>query len=124
MADATATATATTTATVATVVPLPYTDNRPLYSLNSLVVARSPLLEGKRMNLLRQAADALAYVHREGYIHRDICPRNFVCDKTCDSLKLIDFGLTVPARPPFTQPGNRTGQVVRFQLATGFTTNE
>ena len=48
-------------------------------------------------------------MHRAGYIHRDICPRNFVVDKNCESLKLIDFGLTVPATPPFMQPGNRTG---------------
>ena len=60
-------------------------------------------------SLLRQAAEALAAVHRAGYIHRDICPRNFVVDKDCESLKLIDFGLTVPATPPFMQPGNRTG---------------
>jgi eukaryotic-like serine/threonine-protein kinase len=77
--------------------------------LNSLIVARSHLLEGRRMKLLRQAAEAIAAVHKAGYIHRDICPRNFVVDKSCDSLKLIDFGLTVPATAPFMQPGNRTG---------------
>ncbi len=77
--------------------------------LNSLIVGRSAQLEGRRMTLLRQAAEALAAVHRAGYIHRDICPRNFVVDKTCESLKLIDFGLTVPATPQFMQPGNRTG---------------
>jgi serine/threonine protein kinase len=77
--------------------------------LNSLIVGRSEKLVGKRLNLLRQAAEALAAVHRAGYIHRDICPRNFVADKDCNSLKLIDFGLTVPNQPPFTLPGNRTG---------------
>jgi serine/threonine-protein kinase len=77
--------------------------------LNSLIVGRSEALLGKRLNLLRQAAEALGAVHRAGYIHRDICPRNFVADKNCDSLKLIDFGLTVPNVPPFTLPGNRTG---------------
>ncbi len=77
--------------------------------LNSLVVSRSSKLDGRRMKLLRQAAEGLAAVHRAGYIHRDICPRNFVVDKNCESLKLIDFGLTVPAVPPFTNPGNRTG---------------
>lgn len=77
--------------------------------LNSLVIGRSPKLDGRRMKLLRQAADALAAVHRAGYIHRDVCPRNFVVDKNCESLKLIDFGLTLPAVPPFTHPGNRTG---------------
>jgi serine/threonine protein kinase len=77
--------------------------------LNSLVVGRSEQLKGRRMKLMRQAAEAVAAVHRAGYIHRDICPRNFVVDKECQSLKLIDFGLTVPATPPFMQPGNRTG---------------
>lgn len=77
--------------------------------LNSLIVGRSEALEGRRIGLLRQAAEALGAVHRAGYIHRDICPRNFVADKDCQSLKLIDFGLTVPNVPPFTLPGNRTG---------------
>lgn len=77
--------------------------------LNSLIVGRNEALNGRRMQLLRQAAEALAAVHRAGYIHRDICPRNFVADKDCTSLKLIDFGLTVPNVPPFTLPGNRTG---------------
>jgi serine/threonine-protein kinase len=77
--------------------------------LNSLIVGRSEKLNGQRVELLRQAAEALAAVHRAGYIHRDICPRNFVADKDCTSLKLIDFGLTVPNVPPFTLPGNRTG---------------
>lgn len=77
--------------------------------LNSLIVGRSENLEGRRVDLLRQAAEALGAVHRAGYIHRDICPRNFVAEKDCTSLKLIDFGLTVPNVPPFTLPGNRTG---------------
>jgi serine/threonine-protein kinase len=77
--------------------------------LNSLIVGRSQHLEGRRLTLLRQAGQALSAVHQAGYIHRDICPRNFVVDKTCSSMKLIDFGLTVPATAPFMQPGNRTG---------------
>ena len=77
--------------------------------LNSLIVGRSEKLRGRRVELLRQAAEAVAAVHRAGYIHRDICPRNFVVDKSGESLKLIDFGLTVPAVAPFTSPGNRTG---------------
>ncbi len=77
--------------------------------LNSLIVARGAQLEGRRMKLIRQAAESLAAVHQAGYIHRDVCPRNFMVDKNCESLKLIDFGLSVPARTPFTLPGNRTG---------------
>ncbi|MBI2825030.1 MAG: serine/threonine protein kinase [Planctomycetia bacterium] len=77
--------------------------------LNSLVIGRSPLLDGRRVKLIRQAAEALKAVHEAGYIHRDICPRNFMVAPDGENLKLIDFGLTVPATPPFMQPGNRTG---------------
>lgn len=66
-------------------------------------------LEGKRLSLIQQMADALHYVHQKGYIHRDICPRNFICSSDINQIKLIDFGLTVPATAEFMKPGNRTG---------------
>src|SRR5262245_11723987 len=77
--------------------------------LNSLLIGRSKLLDGNRLTLAKQAAEALETVHEAGYIHRDVCPRNFVCAKDATSLKLIDFGLTLPATKEFMQPGNRTG---------------
>lgn len=81
----------------------------PGQGLNTLISAESPLLAGRRLTLLRQAAEAVGFVHEAGFIHRDICPRNFVVAPDAASLKLIDFGLTVPATTPFTQGGNRTG---------------
>ncbi len=77
--------------------------------LNAFIKQRSPLLLGKRRNLIRNMAEALQVVHEAGFIHRDVCPRNFICDKEAESLKLIDFGLTVPSSKEFKQPGNRTG---------------
>lgn len=77
--------------------------------LNSLVISRNPILEKNRLSLMRQAAEALSAVHKAGYIHRDVCPRNYVVARDGNSLKLIDFGLAVPNTPEFTQPGNRTG---------------
>ena len=64
---------------------------------------------GRRVRFLRQAAEAVAAVHAAGFIHRDICPRNLLLNNKCEDLKLIDFGLTVPATRWFMEPGNRTG---------------
>jgi serine/threonine-protein kinase len=77
--------------------------------LNSAIRMRDLRLEDHRLELIRQMAEALQAVHAAQFIHRDICPRNFICSDDLTSLKLIDFGLTVPAQPGFMQPGNRTG---------------
>lgn len=66
-------------------------------------------LHGRRLLFIRQMAEAIEYVHKQGFIHRDVCPRNFICFADLSGLKLIDFGLTVPAEKEFMQPGNRTG---------------
>jgi serine/threonine-protein kinase len=78
-------------------------------TLHSALVARDACLEGRRVKFIREAAEAVAAVHAAGYIHRDICPRNFMLTNNGEDLKLIDFGLTVPATKEFMQPGNRTG---------------
>ncbi len=78
--------------------------------LNSLIQNKDlERLAGHRLSLIKQMADALNYVHHQGYIHRDVCPRNFICSPDITHIKLIDFGLTVPATEPFMRPGNRTG---------------
>lgn len=77
--------------------------------LNSLLVARDPRLSTHRVRYLREAAEAVAAVHEAGFIHHDVCPRNFMLTERGEHLKLIDFGLTVPATQEFMAPGNRTG---------------
>ncbi len=78
-------------------------------NLNALLVSRDAVLDGRRARFIRQAAEALAAVHEAGFIHRDICPRNFLLCENREDVKLIDFGLTIPATRPFMLPGNRTG---------------
>ena len=78
--------------------------------LDSLLRRRDPAIFGdRRLTLIRQMAKAISAVHEAGFIHRDVCPRNFICDKQIANLKLIDFGLTVPDEAEYRLPGNRTG---------------
>ena len=76
--------------------------------MNYLIETRAPQLTGNRINYLVQLADALEYLHNQRLLHRDLCPRNIMVDKE-GVVKLIDFGLTIPWKPEFCRPGNRTG---------------
>jgi eukaryotic-like serine/threonine-protein kinase len=79
-------------------------------SLQNIVVQKlEQHVQGKQLMMIRDMAESLQYVHNKEFIHRDICPRNFICTPGVTGVKLIDFGLTVPATPPFMAPGNRTG---------------
>lgn len=77
--------------------------------MNTLIHAQGEEFECYRHLLLSQIVSALVAVHDAGYIHRDICPRNFIVGKDGSTIKLIDFGLSIPNQPAFCQPGNRTG---------------
>ena len=76
--------------------------------LHAVLSAKKPLPPAQRLDLVRQAAEALATVHKAGFVHRDVCPRNFML-RPDGRLVLFDFGLAVPDKPVFLQPGNRIG---------------
>ncbi|NUQ65824.1 MAG: serine/threonine protein kinase [Pirellulales bacterium] len=78
-------------------------------SLKYIIGIGEKVLAGRRLKYLRQAGEALETVHKTGFIHRDISPRNFLFTEDGEVLKLTDFGYAVPATGRFLEPGNRTG---------------
>mmetsp|Transcript_54438 Transcript_54438/g.127073 ORF Transcript_54438/g.127073 Transcript_54438/m.127073 type:complete len:496 (-) Transcript_54438:240-1727(-) len=61
-----------------------------------------PLQESKVRNVAFQILQALHFMHKNGYFHRDMKPENLLVRG--DVVKLADFGLAreIRARPPFT----------------------
>jgi eukaryotic-like serine/threonine-protein kinase len=64
----------------------------------------------RKLEVVTQAAEALAEVHARGFIHHDFGPKNLLVDRE-NQVKMIDFGLAVPNTAAFRRPGNRTGTV-------------
>lgn len=79
-------------------------------TLQKIITDRAEeLISDSRLGIIRNMAESIHYVHEKGFIHRDVCPRNFICLPDYSGVKLIDFGLTVPATSAFMVAGNRTG---------------
>jgi len=64
-------------------------------NLETLVVLESPRIKDNRFDLVLQMGAGLQYIHEQGLIHRDFCPKN-VLYGTDNVAKIIDFGLCVP----------------------------
>eukprot|EP00127_Corallochytrium_limacisporum_P002223 Clim_evm11s109 gene=Clim_evmTU11s109 len=63
-------------------------------------LTKSPTIStGQVTALAAQAADAVAYIHRQGIVHRDLAARNFLVDNTYSHYQpwvyLSDFGMAI-----------------------------
>lgn len=69
-----------------------------------------PFAPALALEVLQQAAEALAQLHRLGLVHRDVKPANFLL-RADGSLVLADFGLVAEAghRDPAAGPGAIVG---------------
>mmetsp|Transcript_36736 Transcript_36736/g.87291 ORF Transcript_36736/g.87291 Transcript_36736/m.87291 type:complete len:248 (-) Transcript_36736:1261-2004(-) len=58
--------------------------------------------ESRIRNWMYQILQGLAYIHKQGYFHRDMKPENLLVFK--DSVKIADFGLAreIRSKPPYT----------------------
>ena len=77
--------------------------------LDSVIRSKQKEIIPHRLKIIREMAASVQAVHDAGFIHRDVCPRNFICHEDFSAAKMIDFGLTIPNEPPYRLPGNRTG---------------
>lgn len=74
--------------------------NRNVYQLQQ---EKGRLPHQEVRNVAYQTLQALAYMHRKGFFHRDMKPENLL--EMNGTIKLADFGLAreIRAKPPFTE---------------------
>ena len=89
-----------------------FVDGEPL----SAQLAREGRLQPPRvLEIVRQAAVALAEAHRIGMVHRDVKPGNLLIRRTDGAVKITDFGIARAADAvPLTQNGMVVGTAQYF----------
>ncbi len=63
-------------------------------NLKDMIYFRGKNLRGHKLDIIKQVAKGLSYIHSCGIIHRDICPKNILVSEKAN-VKIIDFGLAI-----------------------------
>ena len=67
-------------------------------SLDAVLERSGPVPVAEAVEHIRQACEALAYVHEQQVVHRDVKPANLILAD--DGIVLVDFGIAREQRPP------------------------
>lgn len=57
-------------------------------------VVKGPIRDNIAIPLFLQILDAVGYIHRNGYVHKDIKPANIMVRKTDMTVKMLDMGIS------------------------------
>jgi serine/threonine-protein kinase len=79
-------------------------------TLAELIRQEARLSLSRRLELLEELCDGLAYAHRAGLVHRDIKPANLMVDAD-GVLKILDFGIVRVDESGITQSGVLVGTI-------------
>lgn len=71
--------------------------------LKTMNKKNGPFSEEEVRHIIYQVLQGLAYVHKQGFFHRDLKPDNLLWKD--DTIKIADFGLAreIRSRPPYTE---------------------
>jgi TonB family protein len=79
-------------------------------TLAELIRQGARLSLSRRLELIEELCDGLAYAHRAGLVHRDIKPANLMVDAD-GVLKILDFGIVRVDESGITQSGVLVGTI-------------
>lgn len=86
------------------------------FSLADVIEETAYLEPGRALGLFIPVAEALAYAHKEGILHRDLKPGNIMLTRseTNETIRLVDFGIAkiMEGNTRMTQDLTETGEVL------------
>jgi serine/threonine-protein kinase len=81
------------------------------HTLAEIIRGSSPLSTVRKLRLIEELCDGLAFAHKTGVVHRDVKPANIMVDAN-GSLKILDFGIArIAESAGMTQAGMLIGSL-------------
>jgi tetratricopeptide (TPR) repeat protein len=78
-------------------------------TLSAWIRRREPATTARKLKLIEELCDGLAYAHTFGIVHRDVKPANLMVERRRGRLKILDFGIAKLADSGITNAGALIG---------------